>query len=470
MNRSWYVSGFVIVLFGIIAFQLIWLPAPYFFGKDPEWIEYINGLYYAVLLIPCCWLIGAIVRSVQNLQPRIGLLLLRIVTMLGSIGLIIFLLRPLEHLLTVIILLTITVISIIIELIWCKAIVVQENDSIHSVQLKHNYSSLIYPIVGYIVVLLLLICPTGFKVTYPAMTMNMNSYAHIGQYDGGNGIIDGVLVFERPAFPVDWLYRAMFPAYTIEKNAENEPSIKETYSQVTTMKNDANQLAAAVAWERAGLGEAVVFDGVQVVAIMANSPADGKLKADDIIKAIDKTELENAQGLIDYLSDHVKVGQQVSLDVIRDKNHFKLNIVTNESRTGNNKAALGISVQNAYTTKINEELTFEKYIAHFGGPSHGAMLTLAFLDQLTEGDITGGLKVAGTGTIEPDGSVGMVGGIEQKAYAVSRTDADVFFVPRGGMLEATMAAPDLKIVPVTSIFDILYWLKMHDDNEELTQI
>lgn len=442
MNRSWYISSFIILLFGIIAFQLIWLPAPYFFGKATEWIDYINSLYYVVLLIPGCWLIGAIVRSVQNSKSHRGLFLLRFVTMLGSVALIILLLQPLEQLIIVIILLAVTVASIVIELIWCKG-------------------SFIYPIIGYIVVLLLLICPTGYKVTYPAMTMNMNTYAQIGQYDGENGIIEGVLVFERPAFPVDWLYREMFPAYTIQKKAENEPTITETYSQVTTMKNDANQLAAAVAWERAGLGEAVVFDGVQVVAIMANSPADGILKADDIIKAIDDTELENAQGLIDYLSNHVKAGQKVNLDIIREHNPIKLNIETYESKSGNKKAALGISIQNAYTTQISEPLTFKKYIAHFGGPSHGAMLTLAFLDQLTEGDITGGLKVAGTGTIEPDGSVGMVGGIEQKAYAVSRTDADVFFVPEDGMEEATKGAPNLNIVPVNSIFDILNWLKAH---------
>jgi len=61
----------------------------------------------------------------------------------------------------------------------------------------------------------------------------------------------------------------------------------------------------------------------------------------------------------------------------------------------------------------------------------------------------------------------MVGGIAQKAYAVSRTTADVFFVPQEGLLEATTGAPELNIVPVTSLHDILSWISEHQPDTTL---
>jgi len=67
--------------------------------------------------------------------------------------------------------------------------------------------------------------------------------------------------------------------------------------------------------------------------------------------------------------------------------------------------------------------------------------------------------VAGTGTIGPGGVIGQVGGVRQKAYAVSRTGADVFFVPAGQEDEARLGAPDLTIVPAATLDDVLNWLK-----------
>ena len=55
--------------------------------------------------------------------------------------------------------------------------------------------------------------------------------------------------------------------------------------------------------------------------------------------------------------------------------------------------------------------------AGIGGPSAGLAMTLAILDDLTPGDLTGGKRVAVTGTIDPEGNVGEIGGIEQKAVA-----------------------------------------------------
>ena len=54
-----------------------------------------------------------------------------------------------------------------------------------------------------------------------------------------------------------------------------------------------------------------------------------------------------------------------------------------------------------------------------GGPSAGLAFTLALIDQLSPGQLTGGRNVAVTGTIGLDGTVGPIGGLAQKVSAVA---------------------------------------------------
>jgi PDZ domain-containing protein len=90
-------------------------------------------------------------------------------------------------------------------------------------------------------------------------------------------------------------------------------------------------------------------------------------------------------------------------------------------------------------------------VGDIGGPSAGLALTLAILDILSGGDLTGGHAVAATGTIDLDGSVGNVGGVAQKAVAVRRAGAKVFFVPADQRNEAEGEAGAMKIYPVRTL-------------------
>ena len=51
-------------------------------------------------------------------------------------------------------------------------------------------------------------------------------------------------------------------------------------------------------------------------------------------------------------------------------------------------------------------------MGNIGGPSAGLMLTLQIYSQLAHRDLLHGHKVAGTGTMASDGTVGIIGGIE----------------------------------------------------------
>ncbi|WP_251670419.1 PDZ domain-containing protein [Paenibacillus camelliae] len=449
-SNRWYYSGLIGLLVAVIAFQLIWLPAPYVMSAQLEWIEVINWLYYVLLLIPLCWLIGAWLswrqtKSEQTAKREVNSFL-QIIIMAGSAALIVLLSQPLQYLAAAAILLAIVILAIGLTLYY-----------------RLGVKRLLWRGLAYALALLVLLCPTGYNVTYPGMTMNMNSYAQLqlAQDERTNGWIDGVLVFERPAFPIDWLYEKLLQQIVVEKAAENEPSINETYRQVVQMKNNANELAAAVAWQQAGKGQAIYYDGVQVAAIMTQSPADGVLEAGDIITAVNQVEIVHRDELLEYMSGYVRPGEEVELQLLRQNERKKVVVGTMPASEDEQRPVLGIAVQDAYHIDLELDVSLAAYIAHAGGPSHGAMLTLALYDQLTAADVTKGLHIAGTGTIEVDGSIGMVGGIPQKAYAVGRTDADVFFVPLAGMEAAKAAAPHLNIVGVEHFEDVLSWIEQH---------
>ncbi|WP_241002751.1 S16 family serine protease [Streptomyces sp. CB01881] len=95
-------------------------------------------------------------------------------------------------------------------------------------------------------------------------------------------------------------------------------------------------------------------------------------------------------------------------------------------------------------------------LGDIGGPSAGQMLALGIVDKLAGdgkgGDLTGGLKIAGTGTIDDQGVVGAVGGVPLKTQAAARDGATVFLLPKDECADAKVNTPEgLRLVPVGTL-------------------
>jgi PDZ domain-containing protein len=483
----YYIFGLATALACLIAAELIWLPAPLQTGGGVQWIEMIDRLFYVLALVPLSWLAGAWLgfmkarkarrlngtglishsRAAKALSGLLQLLRLVICALaLAEAGLIFF---ASDKLLLVLIFVVAPVPFIFVDMLLSEALAASQTVRKEAAASQGTGSTagrrrlLRMPKRSGTVLLITaallaaLLWPTGYEVTYPGMTLNMNRYAHVEGGESG-GTINGVLVFDRPAVPADWLYARLLPLYTFEKIPDDEPPLTEAYTQVVMMKTDANSIAAAVAMQKSGVGGGITADGVRVIAIVKDSPAEQLLKAGDIIDKLDGHVVKTINEMTAYMGESVKPGQVVAVTLRRNGTEVQVDIPTRASADAPERAVFGISVQTELHLDIPRSVNYKRYMAHIGGPSHGAMLTLALIDQLTPGGVTRGIKVAGTGTIEADGSIGPVGGVPQKAYAISRTDADVFFVPAALELEARGAAPDLNIVPVKTIDDVLGWL------------
>ncbi|MDQ0111810.1 PDZ domain-containing protein [Paenibacillus harenae] len=467
-HRNYYVIGLVVSLVYLAAAELIWLPAPLKTSAGMEWIEMIDWLLMLLALPPLLWAAGAALgivalrkayagqsnRSRRNKLAYVLLYILKQAVIAVSLCVAGIALFDSEKLMLILLFIGISALLVVLDMLLSEMF---DWDLIGKPRFPKR-TVLLW--MGIAIVLALLVSPTGYNVTYPGMTLNMNRYAHVENGTAG-GTINGVLVFERPAVPMDWVYGKLFPQYRFEPIPEDEPPLTESYSQVVMMKTDANSVAAAIAMEKAGIGKGVTADGVRIVAIVSGSPVEGLLQAGDVIHRLNDRAVQSLDDMTGYMGDAIKPGDTVTLSIDREGETLRIDAPTRAADDDNNRTVFGISVQTNVKLDIPRSIDYKRYLAHIGGPSHGAMLTLAIIDQLTPGGVTGGLQVAGTGTIEPDGSVGLVGGIPQKAYAVSRTDADVFFVPAASAEDARAAAPALNIVPVRTIDEVLGWLAEH---------
>ncbi|MBO0651616.1 MULTISPECIES: S16 family serine protease [Streptomyces] len=117
-----------------------------------------------------------------------------------------------------------------------------------------------------------------------------------------------------------------------------------------------------------------------------------------------------------------------------------------------------------YLHRSPKDVKVELSLADVGGPSAGLLFTLGVIDKLDGdgrgGDLTGGRSIAGTGTIEPDGTVGPVGGVSLKTQAARRDGATVFLVPKEECSDARAELPaGLRLIPVADLKDAVSSLK-----------
>ena len=223
---------------------------------------------------------------------------------------------------------------------------------------------------------------------------------------------------------------------------------------------DSQQIAAAVALDRLGYEVAVVGDGALVEAIRPGGPADGVLQQDDILVAVDGVELQFVQELITEIRKN-EVGDVVTVTVDRfgEDELREVEVSLGESDTDPGLPVIGITVSNA---GARFDFPFEVQIdaGAIGGPSAGLMLSLGVYNRLTEDDITGGRRIAGTGTITADGVVGQIGGVKQKVIGAIGVGAEYVLVPEGDYGRATeVAGDDIEVVAVGTIDDALTFLE-----------
>jgi PDZ domain-containing protein len=205
-------------------------------------------------------------------------------------------------------------------------------------------------------------------------------------------------------------------------------SVKAVNQQNTQEMQSSQQDAITAALTEAKIPlqkHAVVHD------VQKGRPADGKLQPNDEITAVDGTQTAGDDAVTNALH-RTKVGQTVTLTVLRAGKSLQVPITTAPSPKDKTIPIVGVALTETYTFPFKVTVS----VGDVGGPSAGLMFSLGIYDKITGAALTGGRFVAGTGTITPQGQVGPIGGIQQKMIAARDAGATLFFVPPGNCKDA----------------------------------
>lgn len=322
-------------------------------------------------------------------------------------------------------------------------------------------------------VLVLVVGVAGFvkKMPYSEITpgdaVSLNTLVHVSgtkTFPDKTGDIRLLYVRERNNISY-WRY--LFA--TFDKNAEllknsavnptNEPQPDLDAEAVADM-SDAKIAATKVALEAAGF-TVKPAPGYVVQAVLPSKPASKVLKAGDLIVTADGKQVVQGADLTAAVRAH-HAGGTITLGIVRAGKPMTVKVGIAQTKDG---PEMGVRVFQHYEFPVQVSVD----TAGIGGPSGGLAMTLAILDQIQPGNLTGGKRVAVTGTIDSDGNVGEIGGIAQKAVAARARHSNIFIVPaclpsgpepvpdcKKDLATAQQkAGPNLQVIPVATFAEAL---------------
>jgi PDZ domain-containing protein len=184
---------------------------------------------------------------------------------------------------------------------------------------------------------------------------------------------------------------------------------------------------------------------VYVSEVSKASPSSGKLVAADFIIEINDVDIKDIDQMRVLINEAAPSGP-LAVNVLRGGRSLTEEITATKNADG--KYRLGILAGYKYDFPVKIKLA----LGDVGGPSGGMMFALGIIDRLTPGQLTGGKHIAGTGTIDPSGNVGPIGGIRHKLFGAANAGATIFLAPEANCDEVIGHVPSgLTVVKVKTL-------------------
>ena len=281
-----------------------------------------------------------------------------------------------------------------------------------------------------------------------------------------------ILVTVFPQAPIlagEWVYAHFDRSVKLVPQERIVPETKtaeDVSRESYEMLLDSETTAVIVGLQLAGFPAQVNNAGARITYVLDTSPANAFLQPDDIIYDIDGSPVATPSDLTSHLQQ-LSAASTLKMKIERAGQVLLLDVPTMEPQEADGAVRIGISVtqhSTGYTLPFPVEIVPQKVT---GGPSAGMMFTLGIYDLLTEGDLTGGQMIAGTGTISLDGSVGPIGGVQQKVVAAERAGAEYFLSPAENYDDALEMATRIKVIKVTTIQEAIDFLLTLSEGAEI---
>lgn len=321
------------------------------------------------------------------------------------------------------------------------------------------------------------VIPTNYDLTVPAGVTNVNTVYSFKGIDTSDVNVYSVAVYSYyNVSTLNYILAKMNPYSIIEEHNEYvNTSISYSYASGTIQRNVSLTNALIAGYKEAGRTLDYEFKGNIIHSVYGKDEV--YFKPGDIVTQVEGVPIteENDINRILISKYHryedgyyyldLKLDQEISFKIIRNKEEKEITTKPFLYEYGNTKAVIiGIGYYKYYNVLrssadpeygINDPDTF--------GPSAGLMQSLFIYDSISGEKLTKGLTIVGTGTIDADGNVGAIGGVEAKIVSAALANCDIFFVPKDNYEEALSRYNKLgfkmKLVSVSTLKDVINYLR-----------
>jgi PDZ domain-containing protein len=306
--------------------------------------------------------------------------------------------------------------------------------------------------------------PTNAGMEAPGSAASIESMVHVPP--GHAHPVAGTLMLttvipQAPIVVAEWLYAQFDPAIHLTTSRAIVPA--HTTPQQLAIRGfrdlqESEKTAIVVGLQLAGFDASLRFEGAEIVAIDPASRAAALLRPGDEIVRVNGTAVGTASDVSRILAADPRAGT-ARLDLKRGGEALSVDVPLTPPPGGTGAPKIGIAVSpTGDTLSLPFPVTITPQKVD-GGPSAGLMFSLAVYNAVTADDLTRGHRIAGTGTIDLNGNVGTIGGVQQKVAAAERAGAEYFLSPPGNYADAAAIAGRIHVVRVATAREALAFLQ-----------
>ena len=311
-------------------------------------------------------------------------------------------------------------------------------------------------IVFCIVLTAILLYPLDYYITTGGGIIDINDRVKIEDSYKSKGSLNITYVTQLKGDVLSYGLSYIMPNWEREKYSEYLADENDTIedaefrNKLDLKRSNSN----AIYWGYKLANEEVNLVSNKLYVIYVDKKYKSNFKVQDRIISLDGNKYNELKDFKDYINS-VDVGEEIEVEVIRNKKKIKFKSKVHDI---DGKKLFGIVLEEIRKYDTNKKIEFE-FKGNESGSSGGLMTTLDIYNKLTKKDITNGLTVAGTGTIETDGTIGEIGGVNYKVIGAAKGKADVFLTPKDNYRECIKTVKEnklkIKVIKVNNIEDAI---------------
>lgn len=230
-------------------------------------------------------------------------------------------------------------------------------------------------------------------------------------------------------------------------------STDQVQSEAVAMMDTSRSNATVAALRADGVP---VTELPRVQSVVLAGPSADKLQPGDLISAIDTKPVTTRDEVLTQVESHA-VGDAIVFQVWREDQELTVSVTAAASNTDSRRPVVGISLDTGFRYAPSVTFGVDQSVT---GPSAGLIFALGIYDRITDGELVAGGTVAGTGTIDPNGRVGRIGGVREKINGAQRDGATLFLIPEGNCSDIGDLDPSIPLVKVGTLKDAISALQL----------